>query len=70
MKESDSPFTEIYVKIEDINMPFWSLVGFLIKISIAAIPATIIMSLIFSLIMLVLAIITGVSTDILNYFNF
>ncbi|CAG0966469.1 hypothetical protein ANRL3_01214 [Anaerolineae bacterium] len=30
------------IKIGDINMPFWSLVGFIVKASIAAIPAYII----------------------------
>jgi hypothetical protein len=31
------------VKIENVNVPFWALVGFLIKLSIAYIPAVIIM---------------------------
>lgn len=32
-----------HVKIENINMPFWALVGFLIKLSFAWIPAMLIM---------------------------
>ena len=30
------------VKVEDINMPFWALVGFLAKVAFASIPAAII----------------------------
>lgn len=35
-----------HVKIENVNMPFWELVGFLIKLSVAWIPAMIIMGII------------------------
>jgi hypothetical protein len=35
----------VHVKIEDINIPFLHLVGLMLKISIAAIPAALIMSL-------------------------
>ncbi|NKN33475.1 hypothetical protein [Marichromatium bheemlicum] len=38
------------VSITDIKMPFWSMVVFLVKVSIAAIPAVIILSLIFAVI--------------------
>lgn len=38
------------VKIEDINMPFGHLVGFMIKASLAAIPATIILFIIYAII--------------------
>jgi len=34
------------VKIQDINMPFWSLVGFMIKVTLASIPAAIIIAVI------------------------
>lgn len=70
MRRLDSPETDTHVKIEDINVPFWALVGFLVKLSIAAIPATIILSFIFGLIMLVMTLITGTFETILNYFNF
>lgn len=35
------------VKIQDINMPFWSLVGFLLKVSFASIPAMIILGILY-----------------------
>jgi hypothetical protein len=35
----------VHVKIEDVNIPFLHLVGLMLKISIAAIPAAIIMFL-------------------------
>jgi hypothetical protein len=35
----------VHVKIEDVNIPFLHLVGLMLKISIAAIPAALIMSL-------------------------
>jgi hypothetical protein len=47
------------VKIENINMPFWAMVGFLIKLSLASIPAMIIFSIIFTLIALVLGGVLG-----------
>jgi hypothetical protein len=34
------------VVISDFDMPFWSLVGFMIKVAIASIPAAIIVSII------------------------
>ena len=43
-------------KIVDINMPFWSLVSFMVKASIAAIPAFIILVMIY---MIVAAVIGG-----------
>ena len=33
-----------HVKIEDVNMPFMAMVGFLVKVSLASIPAAIILS--------------------------
>lgn len=47
------------VKIENINMPFWAMVGFLIKLSLASIPAMIILSIILGLITLVLGGVLG-----------
>ena len=32
------------VKIVDINIPFWSLVGLLVKVALASIPATLILA--------------------------
>lgn len=37
------------VQIENINMPFWSLVGFMVKISLATIPALIILSIVIAI---------------------
>ena len=34
------------VVIADFDMPFWSLVGFIIKVAVASIPAAIIISII------------------------
>lgn len=48
------------VRIENINMPFWSLVGFLIKLSLASIPAMLILWVIFAIIALVLGGVFGV----------
>ena len=42
------------VKIENINMPFWALVGFLIKLSLASIPAMIILMIIYGIIVFIL----------------
>jgi hypothetical protein len=36
----------VHVKIEDINIPFLHLVGLMLKVSIAAIPAALIMFLV------------------------
>jgi hypothetical protein len=36
----------VHVKIEDVNIPFLHLVGLMLKISIAAIPAALIMFLV------------------------
>lgn len=47
-------------KIENFNMPFWSLVGFLIKMSIASIPAALIIAILIGLITALLALL-GIS---------
>lgn len=38
---------QVRVKIEDINMPFSAMVGFMIKVGVASIPAIIILWIIF-----------------------
>tara|TARA_R110000822_G_scaffold187752_29_gene326988 strand:+ start:12277 stop:12465 length:189 start_codon:yes stop_codon:yes gene_type:complete len=47
MGDSDKQvvFTKNEVVITDIKMPFWSMVGFMVKWAIAAIPAIIILSI-------------------------
>lgn len=39
------------VSVENINMPFWSLVGFLVKVSLAVIPALFILAIVMVLIL-------------------
>ena len=41
------------VRIVDINMPFWSMVKFMVKLSLASIPAYIILVIIFAVIFLI-----------------
>ncbi len=49
--EKDFLDTEVnHVKIEDVNMPFGALVGLMLKISFAAIPAGIVLGAIYFLI--------------------
>ena len=50
---------ELHVKIEDVNMPFGALVGFMLKISFASIPAAIILAILY---LLVVAIFGGILT--------
>ena len=46
-----SPSTaRLNVNLIDIEIPFWDLVVFLIKLSIAAIPATIVLSIIWAIV--------------------
>ena len=47
------------VNIRDIDVPFWRIVMIMIKWSIAAIPATIILVLIWGLVMILFAAIFG-----------
>ena len=61
---------DTYVIINGIDIPFWKLVGFMIKLTLAAIPATIILSIIFGLIALVLGLLTGGLATILSYIQF
>ena len=42
-----------HVKIEDINMPFLAMVGFMVKITLASIPAALIIAALWALTMLV-----------------
>jgi ABC-type sugar transport system permease subunit len=48
------------VTIRDIDVPFWRIVVILIKWSIAAIPAAIIMAIVFALILGVIGAATGI----------
>jgi hypothetical protein len=41
--EYGEPDDWVYAKVEGFYMPFWSLVGFLVKLSIASIPAAFIL---------------------------
>jgi len=45
-----------HVKIENINMPFGALVGFLVKVSLASIPAFLILAAIYFLVLFVFSI--------------
>ena len=57
---------EVHVKIENINMPFIALVGFMIKASLASIPAAIILALLVGIITVVFG---GVLTGIFSSFR-
>ncbi|CRI63862.1 hypothetical protein [Thiocapsa roseopersicina] len=39
------------VTVVDIQMPFWSMVAFMVKAAIASIPAIIILSILFAIVM-------------------
>jgi hypothetical protein len=52
--ECGEPDDWVYAKVEDFYMPFWSLVGFLVKVSIASIPAAIIIIIFWLLLFLVI----------------
>lgn len=45
----------VRVNIKDFDMPFWSMVGLMVKWSIAAIPAFIILVIVFVVIMAILS---------------
>ena len=49
----------VRVSVIDIQMPFWSMVVFMVKAAIASIPAVIIVSIIGSLVFSVLAWVSG-----------
>ena len=49
----------VRVSVIDIQMPFWSMVMFMVKAAIASIPAVIILSIIGSLVFSVLAWVSG-----------
>jgi AmiR/NasT family two-component response regulator len=57
---------EVHVKIENINMPFIALVGFMIKASLASIPAAIILALLVGIVTVVFG---GVLTGIFSSFR-
>jgi hypothetical protein len=51
------------VTVVDIQMPFWSMVGFMVKAAIASIPAVIILSVLFAVITAIFtALFGGMST--------
>ncbi len=54
MTTQPTHFSPQAVVIRDIDIPFWRLVGIFIKWALAAIPATIVLSVIFSAIALFL----------------
>jgi len=43
------------IKITDFNMPFWSLICFMVKLAICAIPAVIIIGIVYSFFMMLMA---------------
>lgn len=47
------------VKIEDFNMPFMNLVGLMVKIALASIPAAIILTIVYFIIIFVFAAVFG-----------
>jgi AmiR/NasT family two-component response regulator len=57
---------EVHVKIENINMPFVAMVGFIIKASLASIPAAIILALIIGIISVIFG---GALAGILSSFG-
>ena len=57
---------EVHVKIENINMPFVAMVGFIIKASLASIPAAIILALIIGIISVIFG---GALAGILSSFR-
>jgi hypothetical protein len=52
MEETDKV---VKVTIQNINMPFWAMVGLLVKIAIASIPALIILGVLSSCFLLLLS---------------
>lgn len=51
--------TSTGVKIEDINMPFMNMVGLLVKIALASIPAAIILTIVYFIIAFIIASVFG-----------
>ena len=58
-----------HVKIENVNMPFWAMVGLMLKWTFASIPAIIVI-FILSLILLVIVAMIGVLPLLLDYSQF
>ena len=48
-----------HVKIENINMPFFALVGFFVKVSLASIPAALIISILTFIFVFLLSVLFG-----------
>ncbi|ROQ90696.1 hypothetical protein EDC27_2585 [Desulfosoma caldarium] len=57
MNESESKviFTKNEVVVTNIKMPFWSMVGFMVKWAIASIPAFIILTILAGIVMGILS---------------
>lgn len=67
---TNQPSNRTRVVITDFDMPFWSLTTFMVKVAIASIPATAIISAVFAAIMiacLMLLSILGIFGSFLNY---
>lgn len=70
MLNLNSPLPDrIQVVIKDIDIPFWSLVRILVNLSVAAIPAMIILWIIGMILTVLLMIITGVGAGVLEKIN-
>jgi len=61
---------QLRVKIEDINMPFSAMVGLMVKVAIASIPAIIILWIIFTLLgvlLVMLVTLLGIAISLPSY---
>jgi len=52
------------VRVVDVDMPFWSMVGFMVKWALASIPALFVVGFI---IMIIIAMFTGFARSILSH---
>lgn len=59
LKISMAGSTRTSVKIEDFNMPFMNLVGLLVKIALASIPAAIILAIVYAILAFLLTAVFG-----------
>jgi hypothetical protein len=62
LSEFDEESREVIVT--DIRMPFWSMVWFMVKLAIAAIPAGIILVIIY---LLVAGLLAGIGVTVMNH---
>lgn len=57
------------VKIQDFNMPFMNLVGLLVKVALASIPAGIVLTIIYAIILFIVAtVFGGIGLGLMNAF--